>query len=106
MRLTRKQAIDLSIELWKWLAETGKQKEDWPGWEELGGMGNHCPLCEYAGLKNRVYKGCSKCPLSWGEHGCQENPISYYDSWRSVLTKKAKKKYAKLFLEQLKELKK
>ena len=34
MKLTREEAIDKSIELWEWCAETGEHKNDWPSWEK------------------------------------------------------------------------
>lgn len=56
MRLTKKKAWQLTVELWDWLAETGKQKEEWPMWAALGEYAADCPLCEY------TYRG--------GRHGC------------------------------------
>ena len=29
MKLTKKKAIEISIELWTWLAETGREKKEW-----------------------------------------------------------------------------
>ena len=111
MKLTKKKAIQLSIELWEWLAETGLDKEDWP--EFSGGdddesftykgryIDNGCFLCEKYQYADLTFD-CSKCPLSVGKtYGCYETA---YQSWERVRTKIARKKYAKLFLEQLRSL--
>ena len=47
MRLTRKKAIELCIELWAWLAKTGKRKWAWPEWEKYEEIENDCWFCEY-----------------------------------------------------------
>ena len=50
MKLTEKKAIELSIELWTWLAETGENKNEWPEWKRHGGQyeecENDCFLCK------------------------------------------------------------
>ena len=98
MRLTKKKAIEISIELWSWLAETGGLKEDWPGWEEYGEMNASCALCECAGGV------CSKCPYRTRFSHCCENGTPF-DKWDLARTPKPRKKYALLFLGQLRELK-
>ncbi|GAH13108.1 unnamed protein product, partial [marine sediment metagenome] len=62
MRLTKKKAIEIAIELWTWLAETGaKYKGDWVGWEEkYGEMEADCPFCEYSDR--------------WGDDECESCP--------------------------------
>ena len=95
-KLTKKKAIQISKELWAWLAETGNEKEDWPGWEEYGRMQDDCPLCEYVSDKNH----CSSCPLGV-DVDCYGR--GFWD-WEMAETETDKKKYAKLFLEQLQEL--
>ncbi len=97
MKLTRKEAIEKSIVLWKWLAETGKMKDcyDWEGERPLVG----CYLCEYDVSVQKVDGiPCSHCPL---HHGCDKGP---YDKWETAQTPKTRKKYAALFLEELKAL--
>ena len=56
MKLTRTEAIDYSIELWEWLAETGKHKEDWPKWDKFGRVDSECFLCEYDTYNHAVLK--------------------------------------------------
>ena len=112
MRLTRKKAIDLSIELWGWLAETGEEKEDWPGWKGNGGQHSKCEsdcfLCEYCS-RVREDHTCGPCPYrvrwsfceGWGA-SCE--PTTPYTKWRAAVTETGRKQYAQEFLEQLKQL--
>ena len=101
MKLTKKKAIEISIELWTFLAETGGQKLDWNGWNKYGYMSASCPLCEYSrGL-------CKSCPYYKKFKPCcslGDKPVTIYDYWEAAKTLETRKKYAKLFLEQLKEL--
>lgn len=110
MRLTRKKAIELSIELWTWLAETGQTKRDWVGWDENGGKFSgilaKCFLCEFVcrtSKRQNKSPTCSDCPYyqKYG-YNCQDskNPYCLWCSNNKV----EKKKYAKQFLEQLKTL--
>ena len=105
MNLTKKEAIELSIELWTWIAETGKEKEDWPGWEESGGQHAECHqdcfLCEYTITK---MGGCYSCPYYTMYGLCHEIDTPYYN-WTDADTKEDLKRYAQEFLEQLKALK-
>lgn len=105
MRLTKKRALDISIELWEWMAKTGSNyKGDWPGWEKYGEMFNYCPLCEYAGAVKIETNRCKKCLLKWGAFGCERQGESQYLKWDDALTKADRKKYAGLFVKQLKEI--
>jgi len=107
MKLTKEQAIDYSIELWEFLAKTGKEKEEWEGWEkysEYGGLTGEwsdCFLCEYDG-QERGY--CDDCPyyLKFGD--CDDNDTPFR-KWYIAETPKTRKKYAKLFLKQLYQIK-
>lgn len=105
MRLTRKKAIELCIELWTWCMETGKRKEKWPRWEEFSYIQNYCWFCEYDRRQKSYHGGdnCTHCPLTKiGISHCSE---SYYRDWRLAKIPQARKKYAKLFLEQIKKCK-
>ena len=91
MSLTRKKAIDLSIELWEWLAETGKRKWDWPEWEKYGEMASSCFLCEYDLRRDKGFTlACEYCPLQQrtGHPNC--NGTKYWD-WDSSITKQDRK---------------
>jgi len=60
MRLTKKKAVQITKELWEWLAETGEDKEAWPKWEEYGEFDSNCALCERT---KRLGRDCGDCPL-------------------------------------------
>ena len=98
MRLTKKKAIEESIELWEWLAETGKEKEDWPEWNEDENILNDCFFCEYSYRRSGAL-GCKYCPLG---RDCYDTA---FGKWDKARTRPTKKKYARLFLAELKELK-
>ena len=102
MRLTRKKAIDLCIELWTWLAETGKTKEDWPEWEKYDPVMSDCWFCEYVNQRKNYSDRCKSCPYN-RKYGHCYNPESYYDCWEDAETPRTRRKYAKLFLEQIKK---
>lgn len=107
MKLTRKKSIKLTIELWTWRAETGKPKEDWPKWSEYSDVWPDSFFCEYDTQMQARYKhnrdSCGYCPLvTSGLGSCDE---TYYEKWNNVKDPRTRKKYAKLFLEQLKTLK-
>ncbi len=111
MKLTKKRSITLSIELWEWCAETGKYKEEWPGWEKYGGGDGYCFLCEYSKEQRKKMKAgsvCGYCPYYKKFNGClwarPGLPLPPFGEWNNARTPKDRKKYAKLFLAQLKEL--
>ncbi|KKN74695.1 hypothetical protein LCGC14_0387370 [marine sediment metagenome] len=110
MILTKKKAIDLSIELWEFLTKTGKEKGDWSEWgkyqkyasNKQGVIDRRCFLCEY-----NEHKGggshCSACSYMERFGHCNHEG-HYYNSWDKTRTPRTRKKYAKLFLEQLYQL--
>jgi len=108
MRLTKKKAIEIAIELWTWLAETGSEgKFEWPGWDTHGYMASHCPLCEYGrrqAAKSEL-DSCNYCPYCAVFGECQSvDDDTPYDMWFFAQTTEDRKKYAGQFLEQLKQL--
>lgn len=109
MRLTRKKAIELCIELWTWCMETGKRKSEWPGWEKYGNAMSDCWLCEYDDQMLERYErktrvSCGYCPfVTSGLGRCTDSP-NYLDKWDAAKTPRTTKKYAKLLLEQIKTL--
>ena len=103
MKLTREQAIDLSIELWEWCAKTGKQKHRWFKWKEFGVIEGHCFLCEYQEQEAPNGTNCTNCPFMEKSDSCYD---TYFADWCKAKNVEERKKYAALFLEQLKELKK
>lgn len=108
MRLTKKKAIEISIELWTWLAETGEEKDEWPGWEECGHMSCYCAFCEYCNRHpEKDTDSCSTCPYyeKFGPCQADDENLTPYDKWEEAKTEVLRKKYASQFLVQLKELK-
>ncbi len=104
-KLSRKKALEITRDLWDWLAKhPSKRKEDWVGWEYNGGkigtMSNNCPCCEYIGfipLKDIPLKdNCSEiCPLKnlW-KKGCMIE-TSAFQRWYVSKDERIKQKYAK-----------
>lgn len=107
MRLTRKKSIELCILLWSWLAKTGKKKWEWPGWKKYGDIKEQCWFCEYAEYRE------SKSVKEWYKKDtCVDFcPLPTYCGdmaylkWHYAKTPRTRKKYAKLFLGQIKKLK-
>ena len=113
MRLTRKkQIIKLCIELWTWLAKTGKMKSQWPEWEKYP-FAKEYPYCWFcyfdnntlAGRPRKGGGGCVFCPYykKYGHCNSFKTEPPFY-KWNNVTTPRTRKKYAKLFLEQIKAL--
>jgi len=108
MKLTAKEAVEKSIELWEWLAETGEDKYEWDEWERNGGkysndIDGDCFLCEYVGQQSSA--NChSACPYyaKYGDTCCKEG--FPFEEWEAAESNRNRKKYAKLFLEQLKTI--
>ena len=107
MKLTRKKAIELCIELWTWCAETGRVKRNWPRWKEFmtkeeADDCNHCWFCFYDNTKSG---NCTHCPLGaiYSHCNLKYGKCEFYH-WMQAITTGQRKKYAKLFLEQIKSL--
>jgi hypothetical protein len=101
MRLTKKKAIEIAKELWTWLAETGRAKEEWPGWEQYGKMESSCALCEYGCQHGSMT--CKPCPYYQKFGGCIAEDAPYFQ-WAGAQNLQDRKKYARQFLEQVKQL--
>ena len=105
VRLTSKKSVELSIELWKWLAETGKLKVNWPGWKDYRYMRSDCFMCDYSSRrckKGHIADSCVYCPYYIHyKRTCIELGVSSYDIWYSSSCIEDRIKYAKLFLAEL-----
>jgi hypothetical protein len=83
-------------ELWGWLAETGRSKGEWPGWQTRDVPASLCYPCLAAqwarGMKNCHV--CSCCPvLEWGGRSCGDG---IYGKWlRSPWGSETRKVYAR-----------
>ncbi|MCK5016912.1 MAG: hypothetical protein KAS32_07550 [Candidatus Peribacteraceae bacterium] len=115
MRLTRKKAIELCIELWEWCAKTGKRKGGWPGWEKYDVAIEHHSYCWFCYYDNHTEVGgkrarggeCIFCPYrkKFGYHCNNDGPQTLFNKWDDAKTPRTRKKYAKLFLNQIKDIK-
>ena len=119
MKLTRvKQIIELCIELWTWLAKTGKVKSEWPRWKEFTGilsrkhLASHafCWLCyidnhKLNGKDREIHTPCTVCPYNKKYGHCNSGGRPYV-KWNNARTPHTRKKYAKPFLKQIETLKK
>lgn len=64
MKLTKRRALELSIEMWKWIAETGKLKGDYLCKQGKGRPPfNDCYLCEYTAQGVKDDFNCDLCPV-------------------------------------------
>lgn len=101
MKLTAKKAVELSIKLWTWCAETGKDKDEWPEWERNSGqypeVQSDCFLCEYA------EHGCVACSY-FTQYGACINAGTSYDKWDHARIEIARRNFAQQFLNQLKKV--
>lgn len=114
MRLTRKKAIELCILLWTWLAETGRLKEDWPGWKKYKDIWEEledacwCWFCLYTNRKQRKPQHLSDCKIVcpyYEIHGfCAAGWKNPFHNWFNARNNEDRKKYAKLFRDQIKKL--
>jgi hypothetical protein len=78
-KLTKREALEMSIKLWDYIAETGKAKLH--AIVDLGLPGNmdgNCPACEYSSQIEGV-TGCAKCPIWTGKEDCtdKKSTVSY-----------------------------
>jgi hypothetical protein len=74
--MDKKQAVLKSYVMWAWLAQSGKEKCDYPLYEELKYYDDVavCPLCTYDDFKKPDRGGvCHNCPM----YGKWETLYSY-----------------------------
>ena len=101
MKLTKKKAIELTLKMWRDLAETGETKGDWfREHDEYEGIFAGCFLCAYVIQKR---KGCWVCSFH-EKFGWCDDPNTPYNEWNNGRTPKTRKKYAALFVRQLEQL--
>ncbi len=112
MKLTRRKAIELCIELWTWCMETGGKKENWPEWKKYKDLiveiedAMWCWFCLYNNRKQRQKQhesDCRSCPY-WKEYGFCAKDGNPFGGWDDAKTPRTRKKYAKLFLGQIQSL--
>ncbi len=103
-KLSRKEAKDLSLKLWRELAKTGDKKESSKVFNEVEKMENHCPLCEIYNIEYGKHdKKCKNCPLAVKSNyrGCRFNNSfedkddDLFSKWANSERIQDKKMYAK-----------
>ena len=117
-KLTRKQALEMSLEKWIWHYENPELSlgsADFPKikngeWPE---MRSHCPCCEYVKqyhwpITQTICK--NYCPINWPIGRCtpesryiKPQKESYFYHWTNAITSKMRKKYAKLIVDLIKK---
>lgn len=106
--MTELEALNYSIELWTFLAETGKEKIDWYAWKKFDRAPmNSCFLCEYANSKSGTYHPiedmCINCSYGKIFGRCEKDNKAYHRWVHSKSTDiEGKKKIAMEFLDELK----
>ena len=97
MKLTKRKALEICLELWQWCAETGLDKADWPGWHKYGQMDADCPCCEYV----RQHPS-DHCPIWKACHGrellCMNKDYPFCD-WLFNTSLKGSKRHAHRMVE-------
>ena len=103
MRLTKKKALELSIEKWTDHVETGEKNitQDWHERHGYPMMESDCALCEYQTRRGKDDEDCEQCPYRQKFGHCME---TIYGDWVCACSPEDQKKYASEFLAQLKEL--
>lgn len=108
MRLSRKKAIKLCIEVWSWCAETGRIKKNWPRWKDFMTKKEayDCHYCWFCLYDSKKGNSCKNCPLTeiYGHCNILTGGCEFY-YWNRATTISARKKYAKLFLGQIRSIK-
>ncbi len=102
MKLTKKKALSIAIELWEWIVDNpGKRKSAWPGWEKYGKMHESCSLCEYyIRIRIDMLARLCDCPIAKKHKHCT---YTAYGQWHPS-NKEGGHAAAVEFLAQLKEL--
>lgn len=94
---------ELHRELWGWLAETGKKKDEWPGWYGKDSIedaiGNRCFACNEAGwVEVNELLDCEMCPIIWFTplefHGQCQKIDSPYRLWEKASSEEVRKYWA------------
>ncbi len=85
-KLTRKEALELTIVLWTWLAENPEcEKDEYPDFDEFAKLEGECALCEkYWKAGEDTLDGaisCEGCPLDEADNNNCYNNGSDFDLW-------------------------
>jgi hypothetical protein len=89
MRLTKRKALELTEELWRYMEETGSdRKSSWPGWKKYDDMEFPCFLCEYD-ERDGGDIACTHCPLygKWAGYLTCDVRNAPFNNWCRAQTK-------------------
>lgn len=116
--MTKLEALERSLELWQWCAETGKEKMEWPEWKnKYNGLDRpecDCFLCEWIMFDSHygAFFCWKACPIVWTENRgdrCDMSFDSPYCRWEHAETDDDRKPFAaeivKLLEEAIKRIK-
>ena len=77
MKLTKKKALEIAIELWEWIVDNPeKGKNEWLGWAKHGYMAGDCPFCQY-GHATIIHADDCDCPLDKKYGSCYDNRCAF-----------------------------
>ena len=85
MKLTKRRALEICRDLWKWLAShPGRSKDEWPGWGKYGEMESNCPCCEFNNQHQHKYCDDGNCLIEWPDGSCcsSKSPFSKWATYR------------------------
>ncbi|MDR0709628.1 MAG: hypothetical protein LBF77_06150 [Spirochaetaceae bacterium] len=88
--MTRKEAKELSLEVWRYLAGhpeiRGKKALPLTLFRKIRDIPCHCPLCGLFIATGSSYRDCPGCPLSGGGYYCGSDGHPY-DRWNCSLSR-------------------
>jgi hypothetical protein len=93
--MTRKEAKELTLELWRYLAEHPEcyQKDMVPQdiYDKVKALESKCPLCE---VFNKPPNYCVSCPLYKADEWCLNDGSAWYRWFRSAFDNPGERKEA------------
>jgi hypothetical protein len=95
--MTQKEAKELTLELWGYLAEHPEceYKEDTPLWDKVKNLSADCPLCA---MFNSLPSRCRCCPLDEAGENCGGND-SLWNMWSKTSFQEERKEAAMRIVE-------
>lgn len=105
MKLTKLEAIDISLKLWRDLAENGyKHKDESEYYSLVEGMSGGCALCEYIENYNPIDDSCRHCPLWDTKAGtdCTDRGQPF-DDWEIAIDREDRKEHASRLVKRLED---
>ncbi len=99
---TEEEALQITLDLWTWLAETGaRDKDEWPGWKNHDNWQGEddCALCTLCNETDRS-QGCLLCPYwrAFGPCGFSTGP---YNRWFRARSDTGRKRNAAIIRDRI-----